>query len=166
MPKSLQSKRDIKRYRRRDEPKLKEALQIYFQQCEYKDDLSDKEREQLLLPIRWSLFSLLYYHLKLARGWSDRKWFLEIPDIKEIEKIDHSIIIKAEVIWWPEGTNVNDKWWPSDRQPIIDHHNNNNKWMIEPVIAIIAPFWGSNRRLRYKLEFGVGSTYKVFANHK
>lgn len=158
-------KRDIRKRRSSNEPRLKEALRAYLKFTASNTTPTVDETFKVVRPIRWALFGLTYDHLKLTRDWSRRNWFLELPDITAIKfsKESNTICeIDGEIIWWAEGKDAEGEWWPQGRTP------NENRWggkyMVEPFRAKVFPMWNKKHGLKYEIKFGGGSSYKFFTN--
>ncbi len=156
-------RRMIKKRIQRVESRLSLALRHYITKPK---QLTEYEDRKEMLSIRWSISDLLYYHLKLDPDWSKRNWFLELLDIDslEINQEPRTLIsIEGKCDWWAEGKDAEAPvWWPADRVPNVT--KSGARYMTEPFTARIRLQKDQENRLRYKFEFGAGSTYRLFTN--
>src|SRR5262245_55311899 len=110
-------RRIFRKYRRRDEIRLKEAIGNFLEFVASIEAVNEKDMFSIVLPIRWSLYGLTYNHLILDRKWKWKDFFLEYPDITGITVTDddaYRVVITGEFIWWAEGKDRIGKWWPAD----------------------------------------------------
>jgi hypothetical protein len=157
-------RRITKKRMRKVESRLSLALRQYITKPK---QLTENENHKEILSIRWGIYDLLYYHLKLDPDWSKRNWFLELLDIEslEINQEPRTLIsIAGKYDWWAEGKDAEAAvWWPDDRVPNVTKHG--VRYMTEPFTARIWLQKDQENRLRYKFEFGADSTYRLFTNY-
>jgi len=176
-------RRIFRKYRHRDETRLKKALRNYLDYEASIETVNEEDLFRILLPIRWSLYGLTYNHLVLDRKWKWKDFFLEYPDLTDINANDQAasrIAITGEFIWWAEGKDGIGKWWPADREPskqirvrVQDESHlevvqapelEKGGFLVEPFEAVIWPAWNKKRGLKYRIKFGKGSTYRHITN--
>jgi hypothetical protein len=147
--------RELKKRRRRKEPRLKEALKFWLE-----DDPQNRDDR----PLRWALDDLLDFHLRTSPWWAQGRKFVELPDIRSVSFGDAAAFVRIEgsVIWWAEGKDAEGEWWPDDRVPERTRHG--GRYMVEPVAVDVLPAWGLKRRPRYRISFGRGTTQRWFTN--
>ena len=178
-------RRIFRKYRYRDETLLKKALRSYLDYEAYVEAVNKEDLFRILLPIRWSLYGLTYNHLVLDRKWKWKDFFLEYPDITDINANGDGaseVVIVGEFIWWAEGKDGVGKWWPADRAPykqirvriqdqshleiIQDPELETGGFLVEPFEAVVWPAWNRKRGLKYRIEFGKGATFRHITNCK
>jgi hypothetical protein len=178
-------RRIFRKYRHRDETRLKKALRSYLDYEASVEAVTEEDLFRKLLPIRWSLYGLTYNHLVLDRKWKWKDFFLEYPDLTDISANDKAaarIAITGEFIWWAEGKDGIGKWWPADRAPykqirvrvqdeshleiVQAHELEKGGFLVEPFEAVIWPAWNKKRGLKYRIKFGKGSTCRHITNCK
>jgi hypothetical protein len=178
-------RRVFRKYRRRDEMRLKIALRNYLDYEASVEAVNKEDLFRILLPIRWSLYGLTYNHLILDRKWKWKDFFLEYPDITDITANDGNssrVVITGEFIWWAEGKDGVGKWWPADRVPykqirvrtqddshleiIQEPELEKGGFLVEPFEAVVWPDWNKKHELKYRIEFGKGATFRHITNCK
>jgi hypothetical protein len=156
-------RRITKKWMRKVEARLNLALRQYITKPK---QLTEYEGNKEMLSIRWRIYDLVYYHLKLDPDWSKRNWFLELLDIDslEINREPRALIsIAGKYDWWAEERDAEaDVWWPADRVPNVTKYG--ARYMTEAFTARIGLEKDQQKRLRYEFEFGAGSTYILFTN--
>src|SRR5262245_31198954 len=178
-------RRIFRKYRHRDETRLKKALRSYLDYEASVEAVIEEELFRKLLPIRWSLYGLTYNYLVLDRKWKWKDFFLEYPDITDITaNADGAsrVVVTGEFIWWAEGKDRIGKWWPADRTPhkqirvrgqdeshlevVPAPELEKGGFLVEPFEAVIWPAWTRKRGLKYRIEFGKGTTFRHITNCK
>jgi hypothetical protein len=157
-------RRIVKKRMRKLEGDLSLALKQYIAKPEAEmENESDKD----LLQVRWRIYDLVYYHLKLDPDWSKKDWFLDLLDIDSLE-INRGqvtlIVVAGKYDWWAAGRDAEAaEWWPTDRVPNVTKYG--SRYMTEPFTARIRLKNGQRERLLYRFKFGAGSTYRTFTNY-
>jgi hypothetical protein len=178
-------RRIFRKYKHRDETRLKKALRNYLDYEASVEAVKEEDLFRILLPIRWSLYGLTYNHLVLDRKWKWKDFFLEYPDITDITANDKDasrVVITGEFIWWAAGKDGIRKWWPADREPskqirvrVQDESHlevvqapelEKGGFLVEPFKAIVRPAWNRKCGLKYRIEFGKGTTFRHITNCK
>jgi len=178
-------RRIFRKYRHRDETRLKKALRRYLDYEASVEAVNEEDLFRALLPIRWSLYGLTYNHLVLDRKWKWKDFFLEYADITDINANDKDasrVVITGEFIWWAAGKDGIGKWWPADRGPskqirvrVQDESHlevvqapelETGGFLVEPFEAVVWPAWNRKRGLKYRIEFGKGATFRYITNCK
>jgi hypothetical protein len=178
-------RRIFRKLRRRDETRLKKALRNYLDYEATVEAVNGEDLFRTLLPIRWSLYGLTYNHLVLDRKWKWKDFFLEYPDIMDITANgvgSSRVVITGEFIWWAAGEDGVGKWWPADRAPykqirVREHDESHLEvvqalerekggFLVEPFEAIVWPAWNKKFGLKYRIEFGKGTTFRHITNCK
>jgi hypothetical protein len=178
-------RRTFRKRRHRDETRLKKALHDYRDYEASVETVTEEDLFRILLPIRWSLYGLTYNHLVLDKKWKWKDFFLEYPDITDItanDELASRMVITGEFIWWAEGKDGIGKWWPADRDPykqirvrekdeshleVVQAPDlEKGGFLVEPFEAIVQPAWNKKRGLKYRIEFGKGTTFRHITNCK
>lgn len=176
-------RRTFRKLRHREETRLKKALRNYRNYEASVETVTEEGLFRILLPIRWSLYGLTYNHLVLDKKWKWNDFFLEYPDITDITVNDDGasrVVVIGEFIWWAQGKDGIGKWWPADRAPykqirVREQDESHLEvvqvpelekggFLVEPFEAIVQPAWNKKRGLKYRIEFGKGTTFRCITN--
>ena len=168
------SKRWLKKYLRSRERQLATHLGLFLNGFNPGQSLDDELNFRLLLKLRWLVYDFIWVRLKLHPAWRERRWFLDLFDVDQVQVRGDGVELAGDIVWWPEGKDALGEWWPRDHQPYptrpykakIRGDLMGGHWVLEPVRATLKMPRTSKRRGEYEIEFGVGSTYLKVTSRK
>jgi hypothetical protein len=168
MLKRRSNKYTRKRLRHR-EKQLREHLDRLLSGFNPDNPHDDRSNFRLLLRVRWLVYDFIYLRLKLNPRWQKRQWFLELFDVDEVRITNSSLELIGDIVWWAEGKDAIERWWPADHEPHrvgpyklkIRGDLSGGCWVLEPLIARLRTPKLAKRNADYEIEFGKGSTYMM-----
>jgi hypothetical protein len=164
----------LKKYLRRREALLDRWLRRFLDAYDPAAPLDNGEGEgganfQLLLRLRWLIFTFVHTRLELTPWWGGRNRFLEHFDVDAVKTGPGVVELTGDMVWWAQGREAAaGGWWPPDHEPRrtgvykvkIRGDLGGGRWVVEPVRVRMRVARVPRRDASYEIDFGYGSTYR------